>query len=421
MKLKNYVNLTLAVLMVFTLFSGCKQEQPQSSSNATQTSEGENTEQRVINGVYASCGNYVYTIRTTANASIQFYLMTEKPLPADAAITVDTESEYRFWIKNKTPEHLRSNYPIALAMWAEYGVDFAEYYALQEEKRQAQIKYSVGELTKAEYEEVMVAREEKMKKLNLPEEKEVREKYIDVTPPFFFYEVDLRVKHTGTEVIKECQLVAGDMSRTIPIGEVTQIYETNITMAPRSTGTGVTVYPSYTLSESFPQLDVNALLHTFEKVPGNGGYPYSPYTDACRFAFVAQNDITLKDVYSLDGVVEYVYAEIIIVGQNGQTVVKWTPGTELLIRKNEFAYLNLHVDHPDLHGTECCIGDELRVVYSDSNGGGYMRQDYSYLRKRPLMEMYLWAFKGIDTKAFCERYFENEKFMMENPVPALGG
>ena len=65
-------------LLALLLLAGCKEETPQSSSNATQTSEGENTEQRVINGVYASCGNYVYTIRTTANACITFYLMTEK-------------------------------------------------------------------------------------------------------------------------------------------------------------------------------------------------------------------------------------------------------------------------------------------------------------------------------------------------------
>jgi hypothetical protein len=155
---------------------------------------------------------------------------------------------------------------------------------------------------------------------------------------------------------------------------------------------------------------------------GDADYP-SPQSGylADTIYFTAQNDITLKDVQSLDGYYDIKAAELAIIGQNGQVIVSWTPGTELLIRKGETVVLRVYFDHPDFHGMECSVRDELRLFYNDANGGGYMRAQFSFLRKRPLMEMYLWAFKGIDTKTFCERYFENQKFMMENPVPALGG
>ena len=115
------------------------------------------------------------------------------------------------------------------------------------------------------------------------------------------------------------------------------------------------------------------------------------------------------------------WVKMVITGKSGQIHLVWTPGTEFAVRKGETVYMRVRVDHPDFHGMECSVRDELRLFYDDANGGGYIRQVHSFLRKRPLMEMYLWAFKGIDTKTFCERYFENQKFMMENPVPALEG
>ena len=155
MKTKNYISLILALLMVLTLFSGCREETPQSSSTPTQSTEsGENSthssesiqspekgEVHAVNGVYATCGNYKYTIRATANASIQFYLVTEKPLPKDAAITVDTESSYWFKIVDKTPKQAYADYPPELAMWAEYGADYDVVYDWYEEVIQLNSDY----------------------------------------------------------------------------------------------------------------------------------------------------------------------------------------------------------------------------------------------------------------------------------------
>ena len=119
----------------------------------------------------------------------------------------------------------------------------------------------------------------------------------------------------------------------------------------------------------------------------------------------------LKDVQSLDGCYDIKAAELAVVGNNGTTMLSWTPGTELRIRKGETVVLRVYFDNSDFRGVECSVRDELRIYYDDANGGGYIRQVRSFLRRRPLMEMYLWAFKGVDTQPFCERYQEYQRFL----------
>ena len=87
-----------------------------------------------------------------------------------------------------------------------------------------------------------------------------------------------------------------------------------------------------------------------------------------------------------------------------------------MIRKGELVRMRIHYTHPKMSEGECAIADELRIAYKDANGGGYMRQNTTYLRKRDMMDMYLWAFKGLDTKPYYERYYEHCVFLRDNPI-----
>ena len=171
-------------------------------------------------------------------------------------------------------------------------------------------------------------------------------------------------------------------------------------------------YQAFATLLEFPDIDFTALYQSFTKVVGVAS-PCSPGFGQDHFAFQALNDITLTEYYSLDGDIECVNAEVIIVNNNGHVKLTWEPGTELPIRKGEFVIVCVYLKHPSFMEMECAVRDELRIAYDDANGGGYTRVNYSMLRRRPLLEMYLWAFKGIDTAPYCKRYYENQKFIFD--------
>ena len=90
----------LAALLV--LLSGC-------------TGSGEAP--RVREGIYASCGNYNFTIYKglSAVASIRFYLTCEEPLPEGTEVRVDMDAEYSYVLEDINPETLTAaDYPYSL-------------------------------------------------------------------------------------------------------------------------------------------------------------------------------------------------------------------------------------------------------------------------------------------------------------------
>jgi len=278
--------------------------------------------------------------------------------------------------------------------------------------------YLERKITETEYDELFKAAEDNFNNTIGSCYEKAWKEHVEAPPPCYLYEVELWVKHRENEVIKECQLVAGDMSRTIQIGEITQLYEPSPHAAYSSevVGTGAEWINNAEISKIIPDISVIHSGFSTDYLTGDADYPspQSGYLSDTVY-FTAKNDIALKDVQSLDGYYDIKAAELAVVGNNGTTMLSWTPGTELRIRKGETVVLRVYFDNPDFHGVECSVRDELRIFYDDANGGGYIRQVHSFLRKRPLMEMYLWAFKGIDTQSFCERYREYQRFQDKHP------
>ena len=69
---------------------------------------------KVKNGIYASCGNYDFTIYRNLSTvvSIRFYLTCEDPLPEGTEIQIDMNADYSYVLQNITPETITSaDYP----------------------------------------------------------------------------------------------------------------------------------------------------------------------------------------------------------------------------------------------------------------------------------------------------------------------
>ena len=104
--------------MVFTLFSGCKEETPQPSESVENDNTVSMQESRpnveyplpeetfhAVNGVYVTCENYDFTIYKGLSASceLHFMLMSEKPLPEGAQLVLtDVQTGYKVSFLRRT-------------------------------------------------------------------------------------------------------------------------------------------------------------------------------------------------------------------------------------------------------------------------------------------------------------------------------
>lgn len=451
--MKKYLCLFVALLIAITALSGCDFQMtmlPQNtiSNTVPTTTEGtQPTEEpmaptggdpveitlpeesfEMVNGVYATCENYDFTFYMGLNANtqpvIEFYLITEKPLPEDAAITIPGISAgYRADILDRSPssskEFLDGSNKVLYAFLTDPDLDFTAYL---EEGRQVRSEYErlftlvYGEDGRQPGENYppdhpYAESFEQAKAALFSYDGRYQTEYEDYCatepmPNFHIYKVKLFLTSVPEkEQIKLLTLAAGDMSREIPMKNVW------IAPKPRDMNTkGV--------SRNVVTLDPNTGFwlgeSTFTSVNSAGTFPFSSGVTGSTLYFEATKDITLNDLrpYGDNTRTRLEWVELAILSNKGTVVTaKWFPGTEMLIRKGEHVAMRIYSSEPytELFSYGAfksfvidyrCDGEECQIVCGFS--------DF----REPAVEMYptyLQIVKGMDLSRYFREYFHKEQ------------
>lgn len=364
MKLKNYVNLTLAVLMVFTLFSGCKQESPW-----------------VKDGIYASCGNYDFTIYRGLSSviSIRFYLTCENPLPEGTTVHIDTSAEYDYVLQDITPESITTtDYPYGLYCCVR-GMDFKKLKKLEIAAAQAQAAAQQNADLKPKYESAV-------QQLTIYHNQFMEDyEAMMAQPPkpeFYHYLVDIQCRDaTGNPEIRQVQLVADGWRHTVDIGAV----RVRDVPTPENVAQGVTA----------------------RRLAVQGGaaspwYPYAMTVEAVNFN--VDEDVVLSNAYFYgDATAQIASMELTITSPSGNQISSlWESGETLQLRKGEKVTGVVNFGDTDLNSAEYGSSTVLVLEFDRGEEKTTLLCGLSLFRRRNPQEVYLWAFKNADIQSYYQ-------------------
>lgn len=384
----------------------------------------------LVNGVHATCENYDFTFYMNLSAStqpvIEFYLITEKPLPSDAAIQIPGVSAgYRAEILDRSPttsaEFTRGLNKILYAYMADPDLDFATYLEegiqVQEEYdrlfllvygedgRQPGETYSPEHPYAESYEKAENAYFSYMNRYQ-----EEYDAYIATQPLPEFHVYKVKLTFTAVpekEKIKSVELIAGNMSREIPMA--------NVWIEPRPNNLetkGVTFKARIEDPNTGFWLGEN----TFTNVENAVTYPFGSGVSSATLYFVANKDIVLDDLrsYGDNTRIQPEWAELAILSNMGAVVTaKWIPGTELLIRKGEQVAMCIYWTDPytelfhygsfQSFAVEYrCDEEQCRMVYGSSS----FRDPGNVL-----YPCYLQIARGVDLGRYFKEYFSVESIV----------
>jgi len=396
---KKLFSLCLSLLLLLSLFSGCGAETPGETSSPTEETQSSNSvTSKVVNGSYATCGNYNYTICMDKSGGVlNFYLICEKALPSDAYITVDIASEYKVNILNITPTTVSGNAQILDAAIRGADINWKDYYETLVAYDDAIAAYTHGEIDAEERDQ------------RISRHREYVEKYIkpliddpnyrgDTPVEFYRYEIQVIIteKLSQPELIQEVQLVAGDMSRTIPVG--------NVRLEPEEAKESTQGVRTLTSS----QWSATGIT-TSDFSEDNG--MMTPWDDkelTCSFGFEATETITLTDVSVDESCSDYASitkVEMVVHDQRGNTKMEWTPGTPFTVRKGECAVIYVYYYNPYLKQAEFSDCVKMQLHYECMQTEYVYEAEASHTRKWNPYHIYLWAFKGFDMKSYYYDYY----------------
>ena len=420
---KKITSQLLAALMLLSLLSGCSQTPAETSTPASPTEKpGLDDTPNVVNGVYATCENYDFNWYTVWNTkTISFWLITEKPLPADASIVLnDVQSEIDIWIQDKTEEQGSKIMP-DIFWWIkepekDWRFHWSEQVRLEEEIKQLKkIVYGSEKpgsgavvLDQDAYAKLKETYDAYYKVVDNPYLDEVVEYRKSVHPICYCYEVSLNVKEVvRREQIKSMELIAGDMSRTITMKNVwLDVHSTRHDAIGFKDGDSVT---EWTFTGSI-EGDNDLIQNSFPDHAIAAMYPYGDgdFKNNSRRKFILKEDVLLKDayIYGDNSRIKVERIELLVMNSQNQTVhITWTPGTDLLLRKGEKVVMQMYYSDPHTQQMNYCFSGVTVVEYEC---GGETKQ-YSaplFIRRQIYApELYLWAFKGLDLRSYYEGYW----------------
>jgi len=431
---KKSLCLLLTGLMLLSVICGCNSEQnPGESSgisletNGTAATEATKATSLPSTGfitlpdkIYTTCGNYNLTFYSwhAKKQSFSFYIMTEERLTPLAEITLPGITT-PYSVNIGEPEFtLQQSLPLVLYAWwkSNYAFDIAEYARL----------YSTGmdqiALQNAGLLDASLINPQTNRPYTADQFIEIENRYIHpyadarrdyldsisagtYQPEWFWYEVEIRFEEriARTEETTEILLSAGDESYRIPIERLRLVSEENpLPKRQIHGGCGFETTP-------FPwQGDTPTIRDTLPRMPIEP--PWG--SEECYYAvsIKALEDIYLTDAYIYDNAycsISNVY--VYISGKQGITNVEYTPGTPLLIRKGESAYLIMYYNDP--HATQAHYAAKLIRVFEFEcengtycvYGGGVKNCDSTHIRTH---EIYLWQFKGVDLESYYRDYHQ---------------
>lgn len=453
--MKKHFCLFLALLMAIAALSGCDFQMtmlPQNTITNTvpTTTEGtQPTEEsmaptggdpaeitlpeesfEMVNGVYATCENYDFTFYMNLNANMQpkieFYLVTEKPLPEDASVTIPgISADYWTAIHDRSPNsadvffkgcnkvlyahlsdpdfdftaHLEEGRRLSAEydrlytlIWGEDGRQpgeaFPENHPSAESYLNAQTEWqSYCERYEAAYQEYLASQ---------------------TMPDFHIYIVQCFFTSVpAEEQIEAVELAAGEMSRRIPMA--------NVWIAPKPTGLntkGIAI--NATILDPNTQSPLGG--DSFTSVNSAGTYPFGTGLSTYTYYFTASKDITLENLmpYGDNDRIRVEWAELAILSNRGTVVTaKWFPGAEMLIRKGEQVAIKIYHSDPYTelfsYGSAnsfvieyVCDAEQCQIVCGSAGFRDISQVSY---------EAYLQIVQGIDLSRYFREYFSaNETF-----------
>lgn len=393
-------------------------------SPGTKLSDTPNAE----NGVFASCGNYYYTLYLNWNEEvIQFYLITENPLPQGSRIKTALQSVSQTYIKKLDVS--ASN--IAVRMFDDgqsADFDWATCWQLEKALYDSVFDYNDG---KCDYNAVQAAEDAyiayftRLSSAYQSAFMQTTQELRNGKQLFHVYEVTLTImRYVADEELTQVELVAGDMSRTIPVGLVRLRQK----MDPTTVKTN-----ELTMKNIRYEIPTGKKAYTLSE-------PWSAGILEMTWGFKAQRDMTLTDAYFFANGGEgckIVGAEVEITPyeSDGKPAgkprrVSWIPGTPLEIKKNEKVNCWVYYEDQLTQLAEYCAKHYMVLEYNcEGTVGRVLSSSSNCLRKwNSWFEQYRWALKDYDAATYYKEYIYPQKQYIEEhdgklpdmPTPPAG-
>lgn len=445
------VRLVILILLILSVFSGCNLQMtmlsqntkptstkpseptdtteatdPTQSTGETQPNQSKNLGQpaedsvrpvtmptelpNVQNGVYASCGNYYYTIYLNAppepaNEKIVFSLMTEKPLPEDAKIVTGLKAEgdvSRISIIERTPKSMTMD-DYEFAIWKGAEVDWSKMWSLEKTRYDAILDYRAGKISVEDVTTTSIQLAEYKEQTlygftGLADKAQDEWKAGNVFCHVYEVTIHLR-KYVEDEELTSVELIAGDMSCTIPVGCIRlrkKVDPETKELNNRVTG----------------QREISAQRPTDMKIP-----EYAAGTNVRQISFgvVALEDMSLTDVYFFANGGEncgILGVEVQITMTDGDSKLigdsiqlTWTPGTPLQVRKNELVGWRVYYEDSWAQMKEYAAKNYMVLEYQCGGETGRILMDtLSPTRTMDWDQRYFWAFTDVDLTPYYEEY-----------------
>lgn len=413
----------LLLLSILPVFSGCGKMSDETTAPTMPTYSGEVP--NVVNGVYATCENYDFTVykRGMTKAEFIFYLVCENALPSDAAVVLnDVEADCPIEFVEITPRSQSVNREIYMFM-QDPAMDWAAHYAERERlfselERLKKLVYGEdgpqnGETfdsTQGDGKAYVEASRAYFNFVNQCSDEseaynESREK-----PQWHLYRVTVQVRSVGKrEQLKSFTLNAGEMSRQIPMKNVW----VDPQEIPGNNFASLGVKTKSTLDLPSTQVDSNGngfYLETdyFSEGDRAAGKPWEAGTTAVRLNLIAEKDINLKNVYSYgdNDRIKVEFVELVVIGTQGTVVTsKWYPGTDLMIRKGEQVAMQICWSDPATEQANYAMNAVFIIEYEVDGTISKLRKELCLSRSLlSSAELYLWVFKGMDFESFYREY-----------------
>lgn len=336
---------------------------------------------RVINGIYASSGNYNFTIYKTLSTvvSIRLYLVCNDPLPQGVDVHIDMEAQYNYEIMDITPDYLTEvDYPYGLYC-CERGLDYTKLQRLENTAIQAKEAWQKDPKKEDAYITAIESLNEYQNQYLEEYKNLIRQNPV---PEFYHYLVDIRcVDATGSPEIHQVELVAENWSHTIEIGSVRVV------------------------EAQMPDNYSRGLHNHILAVQGSAGsawYPQAVMIDAIDFDVNEETALTNIYFYG-DSSAKVDNVELNITSESGQVITTaWKQGTPLQLRKGERVTGTISIIDEALYCAEYGSSLVLMLEFDQSGEKTFLTTSFSLFRRRNPQEVYLWAFKGADVQGYYE-------------------
>ena len=402
-------NLGCLLLAFALLFSGCSRNVPPlaSEKNNLTGSNGfvmpDIPDYTSDKATLSSDGFYFtgedYNIAIYPFSCIRYFhfdLFSETPLPEDASISINTSIPYSSSItpveltdsvETQIPYYLYQctqsiNWPQITKAYlnAQYAI-YQQNQILNQGMSPTQEQTNQWKRDVKLYEDLFYASKDKYYQ-------QLEEWENTTLPTCYRYRIGINFAgwdYSVSDVVTEVYLSLDERTIEIPVGTI------------RLEGEKTTTYPTGD-GISLQQMGVSA----------PGGTPWS--TDSINLenlmTMTADDAVSIKNLYIYDNIAEISRCTANLTNGNFAINTEWLPGEDTIeLKAGDTLSFDILLKDKDLTNRE--YGKNMMLICEyEVDGQIYcVQEDIQIFRERELYEVYLWAFKNIDTQGYYQQYF----------------